>query len=86
METELIKVTTSLRSKHFAGAVMQDTFGVLSNGQQWALYTYQQGGSSVFFEHYELSMTGGKKVFIPQLSKLMSALVGIVKFQSSVMQ
>ena len=43
--------------------LVQDIFGVLTNGQEWGLYKYEQGGDSVSYEVYGLSISQEHEVF-----------------------
>ncbi len=66
--------------------LVQDIFGVLTNGQEWGLYKYDQGGDSVSYEVYGLSISQEHEVFLAHLDKLLAALVGILRYQAGVVE
>ena len=64
-------------------AQVPDIFGILTNGQQWAIYRYEHGNPVVSYEFHELciSMKEERESFAGQVEKLLSALVGIMAYQ-----
>ena len=64
---------------------VQDTFGVLTNGQEWGLYRFEEETNSVRYEVYELSVLEEWEVFLAHLEKLLAALVGILRYQAGAM-
>ncbi|CAL5218953.1 g705 [Coccomyxa viridis] len=78
--------TPSIPRNRLIYPVKSDIFGVLTNGQEWGLYKYEQGGDSVSYEVYGLSISQEHEVFLAHLDKLLAALVGILRYQAGAVE
>ena len=64
-------------------APLQDVFGILSNGDEWAFFRFQHGSPNVHYETHQLRVKLGQKPdrLADQVEQLLSAVVGIMFHQ-----
>ena len=64
---------------------MQDTFGILTNGDQWSYYRHEQGSGTVIYaqQHLNIRTADTAADYAGQVPKVLESLVGIMIHQIS---